>query len=271
MFIDNNNAIYIVNKQTNVISIWFEGNFLPNRTLAGGLNTSFSIFVTRSGDIYVDNGFSKNRTEKWSMTTNTSVLVMTVGNECYGIFVDTSNTLFCSIADAHQVVKKWLFDNTTTPAIIAGTGTNGSSSNRLSFPAGIFVDQYFKLYVADCFNNRIQMFRMGEANAITVAGSGAAGTITLYRPYGVIVDANGYLFISDYLNSRIIGSGPYGFRCLFGCSGASGSGSRMLNNPRHIAFDSYGNLFVVDQGNNRIQKFILASNSCGEYFTSSLN
>ncbi len=108
------------------------------------------------------------------------------------------------------------------------------------------------------------MFPLGQMNAITVAGNGAPGTITLYCPNAIAFDANGYLFIGDSYNHRIIGSGPYGFRCLFGCSGV-GSGSHQLYYPRQMSFDSYGNLFVADQYNYRIQKFILASNSCSEY------
>ncbi|CAF4380599.1 unnamed protein product, partial [Adineta steineri] len=72
----------------------------------------------------------------------------------------------------------------------------------------------------------------------------------------------GYLYISDCYDNRIIGSGPYGFRCLFGCTSVAGSSSNQLNYPRTFSFDSYGNLYVADQNNNRIQKFILASNSC---------
>ncbi|CAF4377167.1 unnamed protein product, partial [Adineta steineri] len=72
----------------------------------------------------------------------------------------------------------------------------------------------------------------------------------------------GYLFIADTNNNRIIGQGPYGFRCLFGCTTISGSTSNQLYSPRTLRFDSYGNLFVADGYNNRVQKFILASNSC---------
>ncbi|CAF4401005.1 unnamed protein product, partial [Adineta steineri] len=76
------------------------------------------------------------------------------------------------------------------------------------------------------------------------------------------LDGNGYLFIADTNNNRIIGQGPYGFRCLFGCTEVYGSTPSQLYSPRTLRFDSYGNLFVADGYNNRVQKFILASNSC---------
>jgi hypothetical protein len=44
-----------------------------------------------------------------------------------------------------------------------------------------------------------------------------------------------------------------------------GSTPNELNSPQSIALDSYGNMFVADRNNSRIQKFILATNSCGKY------
>ena len=76
--------------------------------------------------------------------------------------------------------------------------------------------------------HRIQRFSPGSQNAATVAGTGAPGTVTLYYPRGVVLDGDGYLFIVDSNNNRIIGSGPDGFRCVAGCVNGSGSGSNQL-------------------------------------------
>jgi hypothetical protein len=115
--------------------------------------------------------------------------------------------------------------------------------------------------VADYGNNRIQQFPSGQLNGTTVN----TGTISLYHPTSVILDGNGYFFIVDNANHRIIGSGPNGFQCIAACSGSYGSSSSQLYNPLGLSFDSYGNIFVADQYNNRIQKFLLVSNSCSKY------
>ena len=264
LFINMNNTVYVANRQLGIVQVWFQGNVNPNQTISGGLSSPLSLFVTLSGDVYVDNGVTYNRVDEWPKNANTSVPVMSITEECYSIFVDISNTLYCAMTYSHKVAKKWLADNGTTLTIAAGSGNTGTGSDMLYYPAGLFVDVLFNLYVADCGNNRIQMFPLGQMNATTVAGNGAPGTITLSCPNAITFDANGYLFIGDCYNDRIIGSGPYGFRCLFGCSGV-GSGSQQLNYPRQMSFDSYGDLFVADQYNYRIQKFVLASNSCSEY------
>ena len=146
---------------------------------------------------------------------------------------------------------------------VAGTGSQGSASNGLSYPYGTFVDTNFDLYVADQANHRIQLFRLGQTNGTTVAGNTSPNiTISLTSPRYVILDANKYLFITDYGNNRIIGSDENGFRCIIACSMSAGPALNQLNQPRSIAFDSFGNLFVADQNNNRIQKFCLSTNFC---------
>jgi DNA-binding beta-propeller fold protein YncE len=127
------------------------------------------------------------------------------------------------------------------------------------------VDIKFNLYVADCGNNRIQLFQFDQLNGTTVPIIGTTETITLSCPTGLVLDGDGYLFITDYNNNRIVGSGTNGFRCIAGCTGSNGSASNQLYYPRGLSFDSYGNIYVVDGYNNRIQKFFLATNSCGKW------
>lgn len=110
----------------------------------------------------------------------------------------------------------------------------------------------------------ILLFRSGDLNETTVVGNQTPTiTIGLYRPTGVTLDADGYLFIVDKNNHRSIGSEPNVFRCVVGCSGLSGATSTRFSSPYSLSFDSFGNMFVADYGNNRIQKLNLITNSCG--------
>ena len=149
--------------------------------------------------------------------------------------------------------------------IVAGVGCSGSVSSMLNSPAGIFVTVHFDLYVADYNNDRVQLFRSGESSATTVVGKRAPGTFVIFRPTGIVLDGDGYLFVVDQMNHRVIGSGPAGYRCVVGCSKSGGKASNQLNQPNTMSFDSMGNIFVNDRGNTRIQKFLLANNSCGKW------
>ena len=227
------------------------------------MNSPNSVVVSVSGDIYVDNGASYRRVDMWTKNAVVGVSVMNVTGRCFSLFIDTNNTLYCSSDWNHQVVKMSLENRSNAVIIVAGNGNPGKQPNMLDTPNGIYVDMNFDLYVADWKNDRVQLFPRGQYNATTLAGITAPGTIALNHPSAIILDADRYLFISDSDNSRIIRSGPDGFHCLLGCINGPGSASNQLNRPYSLGFDSYGSLFVADFGNSRIQKFLLATNSCG--------
>ncbi|CAF4112292.1 unnamed protein product, partial [Adineta steineri] len=262
-FVNTNNTIYVANRQNNTIVMWYEKSFNPTKNIHSNSTKPCSLFVTSDGDIYIDDGFKNGRVQKWMAETGTFVTVMSVNSSCYGLFVDINDTLYCSMYNQHQVVKRSLIDSLMiSNRVAAGTGIHGSASNQLSRPFGIFLDVNLDLYVADAFNDRVQLFQLGETNGITVAGSKSLyPTITLSLPSGIVLDADKYLFIIDYGNSRIVGSGLDGFRCLVGCYGR-GSQSNQLYVPFSFSFDGSGNIFVTDQENHRIQKFQYFEESC---------
>ncbi|CAF5194706.1 unnamed protein product, partial [Rotaria magnacalcarata] len=96
----------------------------------------------------------------------------------------------------------------TTLTLLAGlSGTGGTSTILLNYPANIYFDGYRNLYVVDTANHRIQFFTPGSFIGSTVAGnSGAAGSgySELNRPHAIYVDANRTMYILDTSNYRIL-------------------------------------------------------------------
>jgi hypothetical protein len=104
----------------------------------------------------------------------------------------------------------------------------------------------------------------------TVAGNGVAGysgdggsatNAALNYPYGLAVDSNCDLFISDANNHRIRMVDTNGIIMTVAGDGTnyfSGDGgvatSAALSGPHDAAVDKGGNLFIADLGNNRIRK-----------------
>ena len=263
IFVNRNNTVYVADDSGNGhINAWAEGNPVAVRSISNAYNA----FVTANGDIYF-NPHSVGDIQIQPIIETSSHPVMRLTPYCEDIFVDVSNTLYCSISYMNQIIAKSLDDSPNTLRLVAGTGCYGSTLDMLNSPSGIFVDLSLSIFVADMYNHRIQRFSAGQSQGITVAGSGVSGTINLLTPRDVMLDGNGYLFIADTGQHRIIGSGPDGFRCVAGCINGNGSSSNQLSNPMSMSFDSYGNIWIADYNNARIQKFILNPNISGRYRT----
>jgi len=267
IFITTNNTVYVPNRSNKFIIVWPEASLIPSGNISTSSSSIRTAFVAEDNSIYFDYQFNSiSEIRRLSANLSNTLSIVRTYENCYDIFIDISNYIYCSLPDYyHRVIRKSLNNSFDQVKIVAGTGVSGSTSFMLNWPHGIFVDTNLDLYVADRSNNRIQLFPFDQSDAITVAGNGSSpSTIGLNRPTAVILDANKYVFIVDYLSHRIVGSGPNGFRCLVGCNGL-GSTANQLKNPRAISFDTYGNIFIADGGNNRIQKLALITNSCSKF------
>jgi hypothetical protein len=265
MFIDIYNNIYINDRHNSRVRLWSETTANWTIIISQNLNYSSGIFVTNNGDIYIDNGAYNGRVDKWSKDLMSRELVMYVNSSCFGLFVDMNDTLYCSLPNEHRVIKHLLGSGPNVTITVAGDGTPGKTSTTLNFPIGIFVDRDFNLYVADTINNRIQFFKHGQLDGVTLVGSEVLGSVMLYHPTSITVQDDGYLFIVDRLNHSILRFRSNESHCVIGCSGIYGAAPNQLNLPYSISFDTHGNIFVLDENNHRIQKFLLERNICGKF------
>ena len=255
--------MYVAARKLNQVQLWTESSSEPTIVISKSLTSPYSLFVVRPGDIYVDNG-KNGWVEMRHFATSVETVVLNVEDYCFDLFVDQSDTLYCSLVNLHQVVKKLSGRMADGTIIAAGNRVQGSTANTLSYPEGLFVDLDENLYVADCGNDRVQRFAKGQLIGMTVVSGAISGSCSLSCPNGIVLDADSYLFISDQNKNRIVRSGPDGCRCLIGCSEVQGAVPHQLSYPAAIHFDSYGNLFVADQGNSRIQKFLFLESSCSK-------
>jgi sugar lactone lactonase YvrE len=160
-------------------------------------------------------------------------------------------------------------------ATVAGNGSNSYSGDggpatnaSLSYPAGVAVDAFGNMFIADTGNNRIR--QVGTNGMIlTVAGDGTNGyfgdgslatNASLSHPAGVAVDGSGNLFIADSGNKRVRKVETNGFITTVAGSGAAGffgDGGPAINafmeSPAAVAVDPGGRLLIADSGNHRIR------------------
>jgi sugar lactone lactonase YvrE len=173
------------------------------------------------------------------------------------------------------------------------TANNGGiSKDSLNGPTGVALDQFNNLYVADTGNNRVLEYNTpfsttgiagsGDTSADQVwgqlgsfstgtANSGGTSASSLDNPRRVALDSSGNLYVSDFINSRVLeyneGANPptnLTANHIFGqtiptADACNQSGvlpnASTLCNPSGVALDSTGDLFVVDGNNNRALKY----------------
>ncbi|UJR16931.1 hypothetical protein I4U23_003829 [Adineta vaga] len=132
IFIDLDNTIYVAETDLNRVQVWIEGNLTASQTISSDVSFPSTVLATTDNEIYISNYNGSSQVRKW-----------------------TSGVTIPSLA-----------------IVIAGIGSAGSATNMLFNPRGIFVDINYKLYVADCGNNRIQLFSSGTTSMLTTIPSG---------------------------------------------------------------------------------------------------
>ena len=248
-------------------AIW--GGSAPNSSFANGsFHSPSGVVVDGSGQIYVADTYN-NRIQKFDPQGNfityfgTSAPSSNSANSSFhypiGIAVDGYGHVYVADSFNNRVQK---FDPQGNFITFFGASAPSSSSANGSFniPYGVAVDGSGNVYVADTSNNRIQKFDP-QGNFITYFGASAPSTSSangsFHYPWGITVDGNGDVYVSEPANNRVQKFDAQGnFITYFGASAPNASSANgSFNSPQGVAVDGSGNIYVTDTNNNRIQKF----------------
>lgn len=123
-----------------------------------------------------------------------------------GLYYDEMNqNLYISNAGNAATVARWRIGDGSGTFVAGSSGNPGSSSSRLSFPAGITMDRWQNLYVNDRANDRIQLFCNGSSTGITIVGAGAgAGGTSFSQAFDAKLDSRLNLYLADSVLHRVI-------------------------------------------------------------------
>ena len=166
-----------------------------------------------------------------------------------------------------------------TISTVAGTARllDGSAANTapLRDPTAVVADAGGGFYIADGIDNRIRHVN-AQGVISTFAGIGLPGysgdrgkatLAALNTPQSIALDANGNVYIADYLNNLVRRVSPDGIINTIAGNGSplyttDGQALRVGLSPRAIAVDSKGTtLYIADDIGYRILKVDLASGS----------
>jgi hypothetical protein len=240
----------------------------PTSTLPNALNGPSSVFVDKSGVLYVGD-LNNARIQRFAVGNLNATTVAgsgTIGlglhqfNSPSGVMVNDSNNVYVGDFGNHRVTK-WL-SNATTGIVVAGGNGSTNTSNAFNGVADIFLDAANNVYVADQNNHRIQKWTPGATSGVTVAGGNGAGSNAnqINLPTAVFVDAIGNVYVGDYGNKRVT---KWTVGATNGITVAGGNGAGAANNQIDLLaglfVDAIGNVYVADQNNHRIQRWAVGA------------
>jgi len=128
-------------------------------------------------------------------------------------------------------------------------------------PRDIAVAPDGTLYIADTENNRVVHLSI-DGTVLDEWGTGGELDIDnqmkegfFNQPWGITVDAEGYVYVADTWNHRIQKFTANGVFIKTWGEFGQGEDSKLMYGPRDVVIDSDGNLLVSDTGNKRILVF----------------
>jgi sugar lactone lactonase YvrE len=189
-------------------------------------------------------------------------------NEPWDFSIDSKFNLYVSDGNNNRIIK---FSSGSLIGIPLTSGV-GNGLSQVSNPSASFIDIYGNLYVSDMFNHRVMKYtNISLASAslpiigqIVAGGSSGSNYNQIIISWGVAVDVNGNVFVSDYGNNRVMKWGPGSVTGTLVAgigNGTAGNGSSQLSCPLGIYLDQNSVLYIADACNGRIQKWLSGSST----------
>ncbi len=166
-----------------------------------------------NGDIFVadwDNHriqvYDSNLTWQTQLgVTGTSGSSSTLFNHPYDVTVDKDGDIYVADYYNYRVQKCSLNGggySCTTFAGVTGTIDDDGSFDYL-MPVSVAVDGENRVYVADDWNNRVQVFDPSGAYLTSIGGSWGSDSGKFRAPVGIDIDKDGNVYVSEIRNNRV--------------------------------------------------------------------
>ena len=226
LYFDNRtSSIYVSIIMSHRVYIWPSNQTIPASGISytncsmNWLYQPSGIVVDSVGNVYVGS-YQCNWITKWAPNATSSTLIAgsSTGawgatnlllNTPHGLALDEINSFIYVVDRFNNRVQRFPLDGSGIGVTVAGGNGVGSTASRLNGPTDMHLSKIDgSIYIADCYNNRVQKWQRNATSGITVAGSpsGVAGNTSylLNLIFGLAIDdKEEYLYVADSNNNRI--------------------------------------------------------------------
>lgn len=182
-----------------------------------------------------------------------------------GIARDSAGNLY--VADTGNHIIRMITPAGVVTTIAGTAGAIGAadavgSKAQFAYPAGLAIDGFGNLYVADTNNNKIRIIASGGGfyNVTSLSLVDKNGVlVTLSGPNGVTVDSGYNVYIADTGANLIRKATASGVTTILAGGGGAGhtdgvGSAALFNSPTALTVDALGTVYVADTANHSIRK-----------------
>lgn len=275
-----NNLIRKVSPDGSVVTIAGsgQGTFADGTGADASFSKPSSVVLDAAGNLYVADSFNhriRKITPGGEVTTfaGSSMVGAADGNGAAasfntpsGLAIDLAGNIYVADSGNNLIRKISVNGDVIT---FAGSGFPGSTNGNgiaasFNAPQNLTVDGDGNVYVTDSGNNLIRKIN-STGDVTTYAGNGSAGSdngpalsASFNKPYGIVVDAIGNLFVSDFGGNLIRMIDPAGNVITLAGDGLAGGlnntgTAASFHSPKGLALDANRKLYIADSGNNEVR------------------
>lgn len=178
-----------------------------------------------------------------------------------GIAIDNENRLLY-VTDAEQDLVM-VYDADPPYKLLRRLGKPGAkhtstAEGEFAKPTNVAVDKDGNVYVADTWNNRIQIFD-ADGEFIRAWGKNGDGPGYFARPKGIAIDGDGHVWVADAVQDRVQVFTPEGRLLIY--LGGHGLYPGQFQSLINLTIDKKNRVLTTEQMPGRVQVFAYIDNA----------